>query len=239
MDVERQLLELEIDTIYGLAASPGTQPRRLATSDVALVFGWSPNASVIALSEAASALIGTPDLGVAEQFVPETEPTVVMHVKERLLRADPALGLTTSGGPSYVFPDAVADQDVSMPIVVSDAAGMAHAREFIRPDNWQPGEWSRLIAGEIGQWAMALDGLEPVAICHTPAASAAGVEAGVWTRADHRGAGLAGAVTVAWWQRERSRHDTIFYSTRSDNLASRAVARKLGLLPLGWLWVVG
>lgn len=125
-----------------------------------------------------------------------------------------------------------------MPIIVSDAAGRSEAREFIRPDNWQPGEWNQLISGEIGEWAMALNGREPVSICHTPAATVAGAEAGVWTRSDHRRAGLAGAVTVAWWKRARSRHDTIFYSTRSDNFASRAVARKLGLRPLGWLWTV-
>jgi len=66
----------------------------------------------------------------------------------------------------------------------------------------------------------------------------AGAEAGIWTPADDRRAGLAGAVAVVWWKRERSRHDTIFSSTRCDYLASRWVARKLGLRPLGWLWTV-
>jgi hypothetical protein len=238
MDDDHRLLELEIDTIYGLASTPTTQPRRLAPSDIALAFGWSPNASVIALNQTASALIDMSELCWAEQFAPETEPSVVTLVKQRLLEADPASEFAASGGPSYVFPDSVPDQHVGLPIIVSDAPGLSKARQFIRPDNWQPGEWSQLISGEIGQWAMAVDGSQPVSICHTPAATTAGAEAGVWTRADHRRAGLAGAVTVAWWKREHSRHRTIFYSTRSDNLASRAVARKLGLQPLGWLWVV-
>lgn len=245
MDDEGRLLELEIDTIYGLAVTPSTQPRLLATADIALAVGWSANASVIALGRAASRLIDMPGMcaaaeqfATAEQFAPGIEPSVVRLVKERLREADPASDFAASGGPSYLFPHAVADQHVRVPIIVSDPDGLATARGFTRPDNWQPGEWSRLISGEIGQWAMAVDGSQPVSICHTPAATATSAEAGVWTRADHRNAGLAAAVAVAWWKRARLRHQTIFYSTRGDNLASRAVARKLGLLPLGWIWIV-
>jgi RimJ/RimL family protein N-acetyltransferase len=112
------------------------------------------------------------------------------------------------------------------------------ARRLTRPDNWEPGEWDQLTRGEIGQWAMAIRNHEPVSICHTPAASTNGAEAGVWTRPDHRGAGLAPAVTASWQRLERTRHRTLFYSTDRNNLASRAVARKLALLPLGWLWTV-
>jgi RimJ/RimL family protein N-acetyltransferase len=235
---ERRLLETEIDTIYGLTPVPRAQPRRLATPDVAFVFGWSPNARVIAVSHAAAELVDTLDLNVAEQFAPESEPSIVTMVKERLLSADPASGVTASGGPSYVFPPTIADLHASLPIILSDAIGLAEARRLQRPDNWQVGEWDQLISGEIGQWAMAVDGLQPVSICHTPVATASSAEAGVWTRADHRGAGLAGAVTAAWWRHMRADHRILFYSTRSDNAASRAVARKLGLVPLGWLWTV-
>jgi RimJ/RimL family protein N-acetyltransferase len=144
-----------------------------------------------------------------------------------------------AGGPSFVFPETVARyQDAPLPIIVSDAAGLAAARRLTRPDNWEPGEWDQLTRGETGQWAMAIRNHEPVSICHTPAASTNGAEAGVWTRPDHRGAGLAPAVTASWQRLERTRHRTLFYSTDRNNLASRAVARKLALLPLGWLWTV-
>jgi len=237
---DHHLLELEIDTIFGLAStSPGEQPR-LAKSDVAAVFGWSPNARVLALSATAAELVDVVDLDIAEDFSPQSEPAVVTRVKNRLLdRADPEVPLTVAGGPSYVFPSSVEDPPhVSLPIVVSDDAGLSQARRFVRPDNWEVGEWSQLISGEIGPWAMAMDDLEPVSICHTPAATPNSAEAGVWTRPDHRGAGLAAAVTVGWWKLERPHREVIFYSTDRDNLASRSVAVKLGLLHLGWLWTI-
>jgi hypothetical protein len=168
VDNEHRLLELEIDTIYGLAPRPWTQPQRLATPDIALVFGWSPNASVMALSQAAAELVEVADLGVDEPFAPEVEPSVVTIVTERLLATDQTSDLVVTGGPSYVFPQAVAAPKVGLPVIVSDPTGVSRARRLTRPDNWQTGEWTRLISGEIGQWAMAVDGLEPVSICHPP-----------------------------------------------------------------------
>ncbi|MBR7839072.1 hypothetical protein KDL01_37750 [Actinospica durhamensis] len=242
MEDERQLLELEIDTIYGLVPDSPGQPRRLATPDVAFVFGWSPNASVTALSHAAAELIGPMDVVVAERFAPEAEPSIVGRVQERLRRADSASGFTVSGGPSYVFPQAAADLPdlhVGLPIIASDASGLSAARRLVRPDNWPAEEWDRLISGRIGPWAMAVDERCPASICHTPAATARSAEAGTWTRPEHRGAGLAGAVAAAWWRRVRAEDDRIgFYSTDRANAASRAVARKLGLRSLGWLWIV-
>jgi hypothetical protein len=125
-----------------------------------------------------------------------------------------------------------------LPIVVSDDAGVLAAQRFVRPDNWEVCEWQQLICGELGPWAMAVNDLQPVSICHTPSATPTSAEAGVWTRPDHRGAGLAAAVTVAWWKLERRRREVLFYSTGRDNLASRSVAAKLRLLPLGWLWTI-
>jgi len=239
MGNDDHLLELEIDTIFGLAPTLPGEQLRLATSDVIAVFGWSPNARVFALSAAATELIDSIDLDVAEDFSPETEPTVVTQVKNRLLnRTDPPSVLTVAGGPSYLFPSSVEDPHVGLPVIISDDAGVAAAQRFVRPDNWEVGEWRQLINGKIGPWAMAVDDLEPVSICHTPAATPSSAEAGVWTRPDHRGTGLAAAVTVAWWKLERHRRGVIFYSTNRDNLASRSIAAKLRLQPLGWLWTI-
>ncbi|MER6500258.1 hypothetical protein ABT218_12910 [Streptomyces sp. NPDC001455] len=43
---------------------------------------------------------------------------------------------------------------------------------------------------------------------------------------------------AAWAARERRNKETLFYSTSSDNHASRSVARRLGLTPLGWIWTM-
>ncbi|ADB30237.1 hypothetical protein Kfla_1133 [Kribbella flavida DSM 17836] len=233
---DERLLELEIDTIFGLVRPRPAGWPRLATSDVAAVFGWSPNARVLALSAAAAAVV---DVALIGSFSPDSEPAVVTQVKNQLLNsaAFPS-ALTVDGGPCYVFPATADAPQSSLPIVVSDDAGVVAAQRFVRPDNWEVGEWRQLISGELGSWAMAVDGLEPVSICHTPTATPASAEAGVWTRMDHRGAGLAAAVAVAWWKLERLRREVVFYSTSRDNVASQSVAAKLGLQPLGWLWTV-
>jgi RimJ/RimL family protein N-acetyltransferase len=143
-----------------------------------------------------------------------------------------------SGGPSYVFPADLPPATPPLPVIVSDETGRDRAARLDRPGNWEPDEWAELTAGDLGPWAMALDGNSPVSITFTPASTATSAEAGAWTRPDHRGRGLAVAVTHAWWQLDRLTKNVIYYSTDSDNVASQAVARKLGLVPLGWIWTL-
>ncbi len=64
---------------------------------------------------------------------------------------------------------------------------------------------------------------------HTPIAA----EAGVNTVEEFRGRGFAPAVVAAWAQAVRGEGRIPLYSTSWDNLASRSVARKLGLLLYG------
>ncbi|MEW2530645.1 GNAT family N-acetyltransferase [Streptomyces sp. NPDC047071] len=140
------------------------------------------------------------------------------------------------GGPSWVFPAHVDVPPAPLPVVVSTVEGRRAAQRFVRPDTWQPDEWGELIGGRLGEWAMAVHGRAPVSICHTPAASATAAEAGIWTRPDFRGRGLAPACVAAWSHRERRNKEVLFYSTTDTNLASQSVARRLGLRRLGWIW---
>ncbi len=126
----------------------------------------------------------------------------------------------------------------ALPLIASDQDGRRAAEALTRPGNWEPGEWAELIAGELGEWAMAVHDDAPVSICFSPATNATAAEAGIWTRADFRGRRLAPAVVAAWSERERRNKDVLFYSTSAANHASQSVARTLGLTPLGWIWTL-
>ena len=59
-------------------------------------------------------------------------------------------------------------------------------------------------------------------------------EAGVDTAEEFRGRGYAALVTAAWANAIRAADITPVYSTSDDNLASQAVARKMGLREFCW-----
>lgn len=88
------------------------------------------------------------------------------------------------------------------------------------------------IAAVEGEYAVSLCfSSRPLAVAGNPDCPAA--EAGVETRPDHRGRGLAPRVVAAWARAVRERGAEPIYSTSWDNAASRAVARKLGLVCYG------
>lgn len=106
-----------------------------------------------------------------------------------------------------------------------------------RPPSWDAGEWSALLGGQLGPWAMAVDRDQVLSICHSPRDSPAGTEAGVWTHPEFRGNGYAGASTAAWASLLRRRDDRpLFYSAADANSASQRVAARLGLASIGWIW---
>ncbi|MGA4843834.1 GNAT family N-acetyltransferase [Streptomyces sp. G45] len=232
---EARLLALEVDAIYGLAPRPGGGAPLIGRDGaVRAVWAWSPGARLLALG-AGIEDPGQPD-GEEAPFVPGEPPAPLVRLAASLTADGP---LTVEGGPCFVFPDPLAPPaPAPLPVLVSTGQGRHAARRLARPATWEPGEWGELIGGRLGPWAMAVDGAEPVSICFTPAANASAAEAGVWTRADHRGRGLAPAVVAAWSDLERPHKEVLFYSTTSANRASQSVARTLGLTPLGWIWTV-
>ena len=72
-----------------------------------------------------------------------------------------------------------------------------------------------------------------VAVCHSARATLEAAEAGVETARDYRGRGLAGAVVLSWAAAMQAEDRLPLYSTQWTNHASRAVARKLGLILYG------
>lgn len=145
-----------------------------------------------------------------------------------------ATSVTATGGPSYVIENAVPPAQSS--IVTSDDA-LPETLHAARPERWwEREEWSDLLAGRLGPWAIAVESGRVVALCHTPRSRDRAAEAGVWTHPDDRRRGHASAVTMAWAAIACARYEVLFYSTSADNRASQGVARRLALRPIGWIW---
>lgn len=72
-----------------------------------------------------------------------------------------------------------------------------------------------------------------VAVCGSVRITPVAHEAGVETAAPFRGSGHAAAVVATWAIAVRQRGAEPLYSTSWQNAASRAVARKLALVPIG------
>lgn len=173
---------------------------------------------------------------VASDPVPTApgQPPPSLRQCQALLRQE--LGpVELSSGPSYLVPtDVRYDADAT---VVQSGSPDAATLHQANPGNWEPDEWADLLAGKLGPWAMVVAGTTVVSICHTPASSSHGAEAGTWTRPDRRGRGYAAAATAAWASLFTGGQQ-LFYSTSAANQSSQRVAARLNLRLIGWLWKV-
>jgi GNAT acetyltransferase len=127
-----------------------------------------------------------------------------------------------TAGPEFRFPDQI-------PPVPEAIAVTEENREFAR-DTFP---WLR---DEVAHWqpcfAIVRDG-QAVSVCFSsrigPEACAAGVE----TLPEFRARGYASAATAAWAAAVRRTDRVPFYGTGWENVASRGVARRMGLIMFG------
>ena len=161
-------------------------------------------------------------------------PMMLEHCRQLLEDRLGPIELRPSSGPSYLIPETVTFRSEAM-LVRSGGSDVAALRGA-NPGNWGVQEWEQLLDGLLGPWVMATHNGEVISICHTPASSARGAEAGTWTRPEFRGQGHAAAVTAAWASLMRPTGRFLFYSTSRTNVSSQRVTARLGLRPIGWLW---
>lgn len=130
-------------------------------------------------------------------------------------------------GPAFLFPDALPPA----PDVVRVEDERWLARHF---EGWERGE---IEAGRGPVLAVIEEG-DPVSVCCCARRSDAAAAAGLETAAAFRGRGLGARVTAAWAAAVRASGRIPLYSAAWRNTASRAVARKLGLVSYASFWSV-
>jgi hypothetical protein len=163
---------------------------------------------------------------VPDLWLLRATPPILEGVRELLA------GLTTapvqSSGPVFAFPRLAASIATD---VVTDAAALATAPEL---------SWLRDAPRQAGPLVVARDdkGLV-VSVCHSARTTLVAAEAGVETAPAYRGRGLATAVTARWAAEVIVQGRVPIYSTSWKNLASRGVARRLGLVMFGEDYALG
>lgn len=128
-------------------------------------------------------------------------------------------------GPAYRFPE-----EISMPGVATRIA--RSNLDLLRNMVTNLDSTARTFEVREPVCAVIEDGFA-VSLCYSSRLTPLVAEAGLETLAAYRGRGYAPAVVAAWAQAVRDTGRTPLYGTTWDNLASQAVARKLGLVQYG------
>ena len=177
------------------------------------------------LPETAARRLETLAASEPEQDGLQAEPRNMAAYLEAL-RADGEVQ-TIFSGPAYRFPD-------TLPAQAAGVTRITRANvSLLRLLDW---DLEALAAGELAaaepMLALVEDGAA-VSLCFSARLTARVAEAGVNTLEGYRGRGYAPTVVTAWAQVMRATGRVPLYSTSWDNAASRAVARKLGLIQYG------
>ena len=151
----------------------------------------------------------------------ENNPPILTYT-----RSAPAQDAKEYRGPIFLFPDVLPPakgkaeilRDSSTVVTVPELDWIRTT--YVTPDK-HPLAVARNSSGEV------------VSICHSSRSTVEAAAAGVETAREYRGQGLAGEIVLAWAKAVRAQGRVPIYSTQWTNHASRAVARKLGLIIWG------
>jgi RimJ/RimL family protein N-acetyltransferase len=147
---------------------------------------------------------------------------------------------SVGGGPVYLAGPEIDRLPCPAGAAVVTSEHTHGASHLPAPDSWEEGEWSDLLTGRSGgPWAAVVVDDVVASLTHTPKPLLEGAaECGAWTDPRFRGQGLARIATAAWIDLVATNRRRVFYSTEQENLASQAVATRLGLRHLGWQWTI-
>jgi hypothetical protein len=148
-------------------------------------------------------------------------PRCLEALQTTLLRYGPFSGMWS--GPAWRFPDQIsASEHKVIPVTTAND-------DLVRPH-------FPILADDLPcrQPCLAIvDHGRLASLCYSARNTPVAAEAGVDTLEEFRGRGYAPAVVAAWARAVRREGRVPLYSTSWDNLASRSVARKLGLVMYG------
>lgn len=139
------------------------------------------------------------------------------------LKTTPPKVVCRERGPALYFPEVI--PTLSGAAILADPRETPTVRELAWLREAKPQEHPLAVARNE-------DG-EAVAICHSARSTPAGTEAGLETAVEYRRRGLGAAVVAVWAAAVRAEGRIPLYSTEWSNVASRGVARKLGLIMYG------
>ena len=147
-------------------------------------------------------------------------PALATAVRAELERLAPVR--RQGGGPVYRFPASIQPPSGVVALTEADRARVRATFPWLEDELtlWRP------------CFAVVCDGAA-VAVCFSSRNGARAAEAGVETLPEFRGRGYAGIAAAAWGAAIRRSGRLPLYSTRWGNRASQAVARHLGLPPVG------
>ena len=141
----------------------------------------------------------------------------------RAILADYAPAESEYRGPAFVFPDQLPP---------SPRAELLGDRG--RAPREGPFAWLREADEASGPIALVRSASgDVVSVCYSARATSVVAEAGVRTLEEHRGHGYGRMAVIAWAAAVRQDGRTPLYSTQWENIASRALASRLGLICYG------
>jgi hypothetical protein len=230
MDDAVALLRLEMQTLWTTDAdgrlermrtAEGGRPPLLAVAASRAGLCWAMSVGVPTdVRDGIARILSTTAGSDAVGWEPETKHELL----ELLGRVGPLR--PPEGGPSFLVP-----RGLRPPTDVEIWSGGDDDRERLR---------GRMLEHDratlLEPWAAVIVDGRVAAVCETARSAPGSVEAGLWTYEPFRRAGLGTAAAAAWAGLVEDR--MAFYSTSWANDASRGVARRLELRPLGQWWQV-